>query len=99
MLPNASNLCQFSPTTENKTLDEWHALHHRKQLQRLYSELIPTLLGVSTLVVVTMWSFQQAVEVLLLDEDPSPSNTPDVFIMLVFSAIQYGIGCRQCHLF
>lgn len=71
-------------TEEEKSMDAV-ILHRRRRLQRLYLELIPPLISVTTLVIVTIYSLKQAIDVLIDDE---PVGTPpDVIIMLVFSGL------------
>lgn len=60
-------------------------LKRQRKLQRLYLELIPPLVSVTTLVGVTIVSLKQAIEVLV--EDRALSKPPDVFIMSVFSLL------------
>lgn len=73
------------PLTEQEQELDPHVLHQQKKLQRLYLELIPPLLSVSTLVVVTVVSLKQAIDVLL--EDEPLEYPPDVVIMLLFSGM------------
>lgn len=71
-------------TDDEKLLDP-EVLHSRRKLLRLYLELIPPLISVTTLFVVTMVSLKQAIDI-LVDDEPV-DNPPDVIIMLVFSAL------------
>jgi Co/Zn/Cd efflux system component len=70
-------------TEEEKALP-LAVLHRRRKLQRLYLELFPPLVSVTTLVTVTIISLKQAIVILVDDEK---EKTPDVIIMLVFSAL------------
>jgi Co/Zn/Cd efflux system component len=63
-----------------------HVRQHRRKLRRLYLELIPPLISVSTLVCVTIITLRDSMRTLLSNEDISPSDQPSVGIMLVFSA-------------
>ena len=71
-------------TEEEKLLDP-DVLQSRRKLLRLYLELIPPLISVTTLLVVTIVSLKQAVEVLA--ENEPVDNPPDVMLMLVFSGL------------
>lgn len=71
-------------TDKEKQLDP-EALFRRRKFLTLYLELIPPLVSVSTLMAVTVVALKQAIQV-LTDYD-LVSNQPDVFIMLVFSAL------------
>ena len=57
------------------------------RLRRLYLELVPPFISVTTLLVVTILALRQAFDTLALDEEPDEEDAPDVFIMLVFSAL------------
>jgi len=57
------------------------------RLHRLYLELVPPFISVTTLLVVTILAFREAFDTLALDEEPDEEDAPDVFIMLVFSAL------------
>lgn len=71
-------------TEEEKALDP-EVFQSRRKLMRLYLELIPPLISVTTLLVVTIVSLKQAVEV-LVDNEPL-DKPPDVILMLVFSGL------------
>lgn len=71
-------------TEEEKLLDP-EVLQSRRKLMRLYLELVPPLISVTTLLVVTIFSLKQAVEVLV--ENEPLDNPPDVILMLVFSGL------------
>jgi Co/Zn/Cd efflux system component len=71
-------------TEEEKLLDP-DVLQSRLKLIRLYLELIPPLISVTTLLVVTIVSLKQAIEVLL--ENEPVDNPPDVILMLIFSGL------------
>ncbi|EEC44934.1 predicted protein [Phaeodactylum tricornutum CCAP 1055/1] len=58
------------------------------RLRRLFLELIPPLISVTTLVAVTVIALRQAFVILLTpDDDESKEQQPDLVIMLVFSAL------------
>ena len=61
-------------------------LHRRKRLRRLYLELFPPLISVSTLAVVTALSLKEAISNIAGDDDDE-NDEPDVNIMLLFSAL------------
>ena len=61
------------------------ARQRHQKLQRLYLELIPPLVSVTTLLVVTFVSVKDAIDVLM--DDGADSKTPDVLIMSVFSLL------------
>lgn len=71
-----------------------HGHHHhrttRQKLQVLYLELIPPSISVTTLIAVTVVSFKQAIQV-LLEDDADDAVSPDVLIMLVFSALNLAL--------
>ncbi len=69
---------------EEKLLDR-DVLYRQRKLLRLYLELIPPLISVTTLLAVTIISLKQAIDV-LVDDHPL-DNPPDVIIMVVFSAL------------
>jgi hypothetical protein len=72
-------------TEEEKALP-LAVLHRRRKLQKLYLELFPPLVSVTTLVTVTIISLKQAI-VILVDDEKDTGKPPDVIIMLVFSAL------------
>lgn len=72
-------------TEKEKTLPH-DVLHRRLKLHRLYLELFPPLLSVTTLLTVTVVSLKQAISTLLEGPDVAGKG-PDVMIMLVFSAM------------
>lgn len=65
--------------------------HHRRRLSRLYLELIPPFISVSTLLVVTIFALRDSVRVLLGTEPTDPADSPDINIMLLFSALNLGL--------
>lgn len=61
---------------------------HRRKLQRLYLELITPLISVSALIVITVWTLQEAIQTLKDDESSQGKDKEDdvsVPIMLLFS--------------
>lgn len=61
-------------------------LHHRRKLQRLYLELFPPLISVTTLLSLTYLTFKSSIRLLLgptADDDPEPNAT----IMVIFSIL------------
>lgn len=68
-----------------------HVRHYQRRLHRLYLELIPPLISVTTLVVVTIFAFRDSLTVLLGTQSTNPSDEPDVNIMLLFSALNLGL--------
>ena len=68
-----------------------HIRQYRRRLHRLYLELVPPLISVSTLVVVTIFGFRDSMTVLLGKGPTNPAHQPDVQIMLLFSALNLGL--------
>jgi Co/Zn/Cd efflux system component len=60
---------------------------HALRLRRLYLELVPPLVSVTTLVGVTIVSLQQATEVLFNREKYATATEPDLQLMLLFSGL------------
>jgi len=70
--------------------------HRQRRLRRLYLELVPPFISVTTLVAVTIIGLQQAIEALMDGDLLAPQ--PDVNIMLLFSALNLlldvlNVGC------
>lgn len=64
--------------------------HYQRKLRLLYLEVIPPLISVSTLAVVTAIALTQAIQTLLAsDADQSEEDQPDLFLMLLFSGINF----------
>jgi Co/Zn/Cd efflux system component len=72
--------------TEKEKALPHDVLHRRRKLYRLYLELFPPLLSVTTLLTVTVVSLKKAISTLLEAPDDEEEG-PDVTIMLVFSAM------------
>jgi Co/Zn/Cd efflux system component len=81
----AERLKHRKMTGEEKALPR-DVLHRRRKLHRLYLELFPPLLSVTTLLTVTVISLKKAISTLLEHPDDKKVG-PDVMIMLVFSAL------------
>lgn len=80
------------PYSEKEKRMPAHVRHYRRRLHRLYLELIPPLISVSTLMVVTIFAFRDSITVLLGKDSPeSASDEPNVNIMLLFSALNLGL--------
>ena len=76
------------PLTDDEKQMPIHLLHHKKRLQRLYLELVPPLLSVTTLLVVTIISFHDAITTIIAaNESHEDVEQPNVHIMLIFSAM------------
>jgi hypothetical protein len=61
---------------------------HKRKIKRLYLELIPPLLSVSTLIAVTIATMRDALHTLLGDEvDDSAGDDEKVGVMLLFSSL------------
>lgn len=56
-----------------------------RRLHRLYLELIPPCISVIILLTVTVNSIKNAITTLLSNTPLSPEDTPDLFIMMIFS--------------
>ena len=65
--------------------------HYRRRLTRLYLELIPPFISVSTLVVVTIFALRDSMSVLLGDYPTDPGDQPDINIMMIFSAVNLAL--------
>jgi hypothetical protein len=72
--------------TEKEKALSHDVLHRRLKLHRLYLELFPPLLSVTTLLTVTVVSLKKAMSTLRKGPDDEEEG-PDVMIMLVFSAM------------
>ena len=76
-------------TPEEIRMPRWHRLRTRK-LKRLYLELVPPLISVSTLIVVTVFTLKSSFATLFGTKTPAQEETDegvDVSIMLLFSAM------------
>jgi hypothetical protein len=65
--------------------------HHRRRLTRLYLELIPPFISVSTLLLVTFYALRDSATVLLGAKSTDPVDSPDIYIMMLFSALNLGL--------
>lgn len=65
--------------------------HHRRRLTRLYLELIPPFISVSTLLVVTIFAVRDSVKVLLGTEPTNAADSPNIYIMMLFSVLNLGL--------
>lgn len=64
--------------------------HYRRRLRQLMLELAPPFISVTTLIVVTIMALQEAITTLLeKDADQSSVDQPDLFLMLLFSGINF----------
>lgn len=79
------------PYSEREKRMPAHVRHYKRRLHRLYLELVPPLISVSTLIVVTIFAFRDSLTVLLGKEMVNASNEPNVDIMLLFSALNLGL--------
>lgn len=68
-----------------------HVRHYRRRLHRLYLELVPPLISVTTLLVVTIFAFRDALSVLLGKQPINTADQPNVTVMLLFSALNLGL--------
>ena len=79
---------KHSPCPRDNELSSYER-HYRKKMRLLLLELAPPFISVSTLVVVTIIALKDAIFI-LLDTDPNDKQAqPDLFLMLLFSAINF----------
>lgn len=65
--------------------------HHQRRLTRLYLELIPPSISVSTLLVVTIFALRDSMTVLFGNQRTRQVDSPDIIIMMIFSALNLGL--------
>jgi len=68
------------------------------RLHRLYLELIPPLISVTTLITVTVMALSEAFKT-LVNKDDTPEGQPDLGIMLLFSALNLLLDILNVHCF
>lgn len=68
------------------------------RLRRLYLELIPPLISVSTLIAVTVAALGEAFRT-LVNKDDTPEGRPDLGIMLLFSGLNLLLDILNVHCF
>lgn len=68
------------------------------RLRRLYLELIPPLISVSTLIAVTVMALQEAFKT-LVNKNDTPEGQPDLQIMLLFSGLNLLLDILNVHCF
>lgn len=62
--------------------------HYRRRLHRLYLELFPPFISVTTLLVVTIFALRGSIRILFRNHGQVPlGNPPDINIMMLFSAL------------
>lgn len=68
------------------------------RLRRLYLELIPPLISVTTLISVTVMALQEAFKT-LVNKNDSPEGQPELQIMLLFSGLNLLLDILNVHCF
>lgn len=71
---------------------------HQLRLHRLYLELIPPLISVTTLIAVTVMALEAAFKT-LVNKNDTPEGQPDVSIMFLFSALNLLLDILNVHCF
>ena len=68
------------------------------RLHRLYLELIPPMISVTTLIAVTVMALEEAFKT-LVNKDDTPEGQPDVSIMFLFSGLNLLLDILNVHCF
>jgi Co/Zn/Cd efflux system component len=79
------------PYTEKEKRMPADLRHRQRRLTRLYLELIPPFISVSTLLVVTIYALRDSMTVLLGNQPNNQADSPDIMIMMIFSALNLGL--------
>jgi hypothetical protein len=74
-----------APYSEKELSMSSEVREYQRELRRLYLELIPPAISVTTLIVVTMMTLRDAIATLRLDQEDGTAEDVSVPIMLIFS--------------
>lgn len=77
------------PLSEKEQLMSLEICHYKRELRRLYLELIPPAISVVTLICITIWTTKEALETLrgIQDDDDNNGEDVSVVIMFIFSGV------------